>query len=96
MCHHGTILLEGHEGEMDRYLKVPPERPRGHRGFVVGLRELGFKKERADIYSVICDSACEALNLEPVARSLTGEETGRAERLEREKYRKREFIFRFE
>ncbi len=88
MCHHGTILLKAHVGEMERYLKLPPERRTPHREFVAGLVELGLDSGRKEIYKTIRDSVCEILNLNPVPGSLKTGETDRARQLERAKYRR--------
>lgn len=43
LLHHGTVLLTSELARMERYLKVPPNRPDvPHRGFVAGLREMGY------------------------------------------------------
>lgn len=95
MSHHGTILLNAHMGEMERYLKVPPERRTPHREFVAGLVELGLNSGRKEIYKTIQDSVCKILNLNPAPGSLKAGETDRARRLEREKYRRDTYTRRF-
>ncbi len=43
ILHHGTILMRSELERMERYLKIPPNRPGvPHEGFVAGLWELGF------------------------------------------------------
>lgn len=43
ILHHGTILMQSELERMQRYLKIPPNRPGiPHKGFVAGLWELGF------------------------------------------------------
>lgn len=43
ILHHGTVLMKSELERMERYLKIPPNRPGvPHRGFVAGLWELGY------------------------------------------------------
>jgi len=96
MCHHGTILMTTHSGEMDRYLKIPTGRQSKHSEFCRGLLESGYQGEAWDIYRKLIDVSCDRLNLKPFEGNLTDEEKNTAGELEQHKYRRMEFIKRFQ
>lgn len=95
MCHHGTILLRGHVGKIERYLAVPKERSSPHSGFMTDLQTMGYNGDMRDIAISITQAASEVLNIGYNEGVLTEEEKSRAEELVVEKYRKESWTYRF-
>ncbi len=95
MLHHGTVLIDAYPGEMERYLRVPPDRRIRHSDFVAGLKELGIVIEREVLYREISEVTVEVLALVPEEGRLKEAEVTRARLLEGEKYRRRDWTRRF-
>ncbi len=71
LLHHGTVLLTSELSRMERYLKVPPNRPDiPHRGFVAGLREMGYPVGVERLCESLARAAAETFNWHIVQREV--------------------------